>query len=84
MFQCDADVEWKFARTKLWMNYIDEGGTLPVPFNMVPSPKSLRYVHSFLCDLLKSDEEEPITYNFEVRSIHGASGEEKIQILGFN
>lgn len=25
------------------MNYIDEGGTLPVPFNMIPTPKSGRY-----------------------------------------
>jgi len=26
------------------MNYIDEGGTLPVPFNMIPTPKSCRYL----------------------------------------
>jgi len=60
MLQTDCDVEWKFARTGLWMNYIDEGGTLsvslclmvyideggtlPVPFNMIPTPKSCRYL----------------------------------------
>ncbi|XP_075122011.1 short transient receptor potential channel 4 isoform X2 [Leptodactylus fuscus] len=38
-----ADIEWKFARTKLWMSYFEEGGTLPTPFNIVPSPKSLWY-----------------------------------------
>uniref|UniRef100_A0A4W5L8M3 Ion transport domain-containing protein n=1 Tax=Hucho hucho TaxID=62062 RepID=A0A4W5L8M3_9TELE len=37
----DADVEWKFARAKLWFSYFEEGGTLPVPFNLVPSPKSI-------------------------------------------
>ncbi|XP_036440900.1 short transient receptor potential channel 6 [Colossoma macropomum] len=37
----DADVEWKFARAKLWFSYFEEGGTLPVPFNLVPSPKSV-------------------------------------------
>ncbi|XP_033834703.1 short transient receptor potential channel 6a [Periophthalmus magnuspinnatus] len=36
----DADVEWKFARAKLWFSYFEEGRTLPVPFNLVPSPKS--------------------------------------------
>ncbi|CAF0998099.1 unnamed protein product [Adineta ricciae] len=36
-----ADVEWKFARSKLYMEYIKEGGTLPVPFNIVPTPKSI-------------------------------------------
>ncbi|KAF3697657.1 Short transient receptor potential channel 5 [Channa argus] len=48
-----ADIEWKFARTKLWMSYFDEGGTLPPPFNIIPSPKSfwylLRWLHSKLC-----------------------------------
>ncbi|XP_077197624.1 short transient receptor potential channel 6 isoform X2 [Paroedura picta] len=40
----DADVEWKFARAKLWFSYFEEGRTLPVPFNLVPSPKSLLYL----------------------------------------
>nr|XP_051687727.1 short transient receptor potential channel 4 isoform X1 [Oryctolagus cuniculus]XP_051687728.1 short transient receptor potential channel 4 isoform X1 [Oryctolagus cuniculus]XP_051687729.1 short transient receptor potential channel 4 isoform X1 [Oryctolagus cuniculus] len=39
-----ADIEWKFARTKLWMSYFEEGGTLPTPFNVIPSPKSLWYL----------------------------------------
>ncbi|XP_051903295.1 short transient receptor potential channel 6a isoform X1 [Hippocampus zosterae] len=37
----DADVEWKFARAKLWFSYFEEGRTLPVPFNLIPSPKSM-------------------------------------------
>uniref|UniRef100_A0A3Q0TFN9 Transient receptor potential cation channel, subfamily C, member 6b n=1 Tax=Amphilophus citrinellus TaxID=61819 RepID=A0A3Q0TFN9_AMPCI len=44
----DADVEWKFARAKLWFSYFEHGGTLPVPFNLVPSPKS---VASLLLDI---------------------------------
>ncbi|MCI4387979.1 hypothetical protein PGIGA_G00080220 [Pangasianodon gigas] len=40
----DADVEWKFARAKLWLSYFDEGRTLPPPFNLVPSPKSFYYM----------------------------------------
>ncbi|XP_064119296.1 transient-receptor-potential-like protein isoform X2 [Macrobrachium nipponense] len=36
-----ADTEWKFARTKLWMSYFEEGNTLPPPFNIFPTPKSL-------------------------------------------
>ncbi|KAM9321166.1 short transient receptor potential channel 6 [Gastrophryne carolinensis] len=40
----DADVEWKFARAKLWFSYFEEGRTLPVPFNLVPSPKSFLYL----------------------------------------
>ncbi|XP_066507445.1 short transient receptor potential channel 4a [Hoplias malabaricus] len=39
-----ADIEWKFARTKLWMSYFEEGGTLPPPFNIIPSPKSVWYL----------------------------------------
>ena len=54
-----ADVEWKFARSKLYMEYVKEGksiinplpsdlsthlgGTLPVPFNIIPTPKDIHY-----------------------------------------
>ncbi|CAJ0942689.1 unnamed protein product, partial [Mesorhabditis belari] len=38
-----ADVEWKFARSKLWIEYFDDTATLPPPFNMIPSPKSCYY-----------------------------------------
>ena len=38
--QNDADTEWKFARSRLWMSYFDEGGTVPAPFNIIPTPKT--------------------------------------------
>ncbi|KAM6117097.1 short transient receptor potential channel 5 [Pterocles gutturalis] len=57
-----ADIEWKFARTKLWMSYFDEGATLPPPFNIVPSPKSVWYlckwIHNRLCPGSDSDNEQ--------------------------
>ncbi|XP_014094513.2 transient receptor potential protein [Bactrocera oleae] len=37
-----ADVEWKFARSQLWMSYFEDGGTVPPPFNIMPSVKLLR------------------------------------------
>lgn len=36
-----SDVEWKFSRSKLWISYFGPGDTVPSPFNLVPSPKSL-------------------------------------------
>ncbi|XP_059575913.1 short transient receptor potential channel 2-like, partial [Alligator mississippiensis] len=49
----DADVEWKFARSKLYLSYFREGLTLPVPFNVIPTPKSLFYmvrgIFQFIC-----------------------------------
>merc|ERR1719507_1423993 len=38
-----ADTEWKFARSKLWISYFEEGGTVPPPFNIIPTPKSIFY-----------------------------------------
>ncbi|XP_013421841.2 transient receptor potential-gamma protein isoform X1 [Lingula anatina] len=35
------DTEWKFARSKMWMSYFEEGGTLPAPFNIIPTPKTV-------------------------------------------
>ncbi|CAI9738536.1 short transient receptor potential channel 3-like [Octopus vulgaris] len=55
--QGDCDVEWKFARTKLWMNYMDDGSTLPVPFNMIPTPKSFLYAWAFCKELFNPHSE---------------------------
>jgi hypothetical protein len=37
----ESDIEWKFSRSKLYMQYIKEGGSLPVPFNIIPTPKTI-------------------------------------------
>ncbi|XP_059484027.1 transient receptor potential protein-like [Neocloeon triangulifer] len=38
-----SDLEWKFARSKLWISYFDiEQDILPPPFNMCPSPGLFR------------------------------------------
>ncbi|KAF4082069.1 hypothetical protein AMELA_G00147420 [Ameiurus melas] len=54
-----ADIEWKFARTKLWMSYFEEGGTLPPPFNIIPSPKSawylIRWIKKHICKRTRSE-----------------------------
>ncbi|KAJ8297880.1 hypothetical protein KUTeg_024411 [Tegillarca granosa] len=49
-----ADMEWKFARSKLWMGYFDEGSTLPPPFNLLISPKSVYYFFNACRSLLSS------------------------------
>lgn len=30
------------------MSYFEEGGTLPAPFNIIPSPKSVYYLFSWI------------------------------------
>lgn len=30
------DTEWKFARSKLWIHYFDDKGSIPPPFNLIP------------------------------------------------
>ena len=48
-----ADIEWKFARSKLWISYFEEGGTVPPPFNIIPTPKSawytVQWIYGKLC-----------------------------------
>ncbi|CAP33605.2 Protein CBR-TRP-2 [Caenorhabditis briggsae] len=57
-----ADIEWKFARSRLFLGltevpdflifqfseYFDDTATLPPPFNIVPSPKSIYYCLNYL------------------------------------
>uniref|UniRef100_A0A668ATU5 Transient receptor potential cation channel subfamily C member 2b n=1 Tax=Myripristis murdjan TaxID=586833 RepID=A0A668ATU5_9TELE len=64
----DADVEWKFARSKLYLSYFREGLTMPVPFNIIPSPKAIFYIirgifRNFCCccNLNSGPEYPPIT-----------------------
>ncbi|XP_059507208.1 short transient receptor potential channel 1 isoform X6 [Stegostoma tigrinum] len=42
------DKEWKFARAKLWLSYFDDKCTLPPPFNIIPSPKTICYLFTSL------------------------------------
>lgn len=42
--QNHEDKEWKFARAKLWLSYFDDKCTLPPPFNIIPSPKTVCYL----------------------------------------
>uniref|UniRef100_A0A673AVN3 Transient receptor potential cation channel subfamily C member 6 n=1 Tax=Sphaeramia orbicularis TaxID=375764 RepID=A0A673AVN3_9TELE len=78
--QDDADVEWKFARAKLWFSYFENGGTLPVPFNLVPSPKAvaslLSRMKTFLWDVPRHESRE--NSNFE------ATGSSKCGIFIFS
>ncbi|KAM7535485.1 hypothetical protein Aperf_G00000091743 [Anoplocephala perfoliata] len=58
--QNQADVEWKFARSKLWLGYFDEGSTLPPPLNTIVSPKSLwRFVRGLFRLLICSSHSQP-------------------------
>ncbi|XP_045778485.1 transient-receptor-potential-like protein isoform X2 [Maniola jurtina] len=41
MIEQHSDVEWKFARTRLWMSYFEDSATLPPPFNILPTPKNI-------------------------------------------
>ncbi|KAM9734320.1 short transient receptor potential channel 6 [Menidia menidia] len=69
----DADVEWKFARAKLWFSYFEHGGTLPVPFNLVPSPKSvlslLTWIKEFIWNALSGKSSENSNGDVELNNL---------------
>ncbi|KAL5962678.1 Transient receptor potential-gamma protein, partial [Taenia solium] len=39
-----ADTEWKFARSKLWISYFAEGSALAVPFNLLPGRNTFKWL----------------------------------------
>ncbi len=47
------------------MNYIDEGSTLPVPFNVIPTPKSCKYAWRALKELFSSASDGLLEYEME-------------------
>uniref|UniRef100_A0A3B3CYC5 Transient receptor potential cation channel, subfamily C, member 4b n=1 Tax=Oryzias melastigma TaxID=30732 RepID=A0A3B3CYC5_ORYME len=68
-----ADIEWKFARTKLWMSYFEEGGTLPPPFNIIPSPKSVCYLFRWITKHLCRRQTKIIRQTFETLGTRAAN-----------
>ncbi|XP_076470184.1 short transient receptor potential channel 7-like [Babylonia areolata] len=71
----DSDVEWKFARSLLYMEYIGEGSTLPPPLNILGSPKAV--IRAIFCrgccfrhkedaqdgQIMMLEEAKPVTSN---------------------
>ena len=45
-------MEWKYARSQLYMEYIKQGSTLPVPFNIIPTPKSIANIIRATCQFV--------------------------------
>ena len=45
-------MEWKYARSQLYMQYIQEGSTLPVPYNIIPSSKSIMRLLAAVCGII--------------------------------
>ena len=41
--QINADIEWKYSRSKLYMEFINNNGSLFVPFNLIPCPVSIYF-----------------------------------------
>lgn len=59
-----SDIEWKFARTRLWMSYFDTGSTVPAPFNIIPSIKSIARKFRRTKDKRKTYNERNLTINY--------------------
>ncbi|XP_069113153.1 short transient receptor potential channel 7-like isoform X2 [Argopecten irradians] len=61
IIQGEADTEWKFARSKLYMEYIKDDATLPIPFNIVPTPKFFYNTASYCWRTFakKDEQDEP-------------------------
>ncbi|XP_035827592.1 short transient receptor potential channel 6-like [Aplysia californica] len=56
----EADVEWKFARSALYMDYISKGRVLPVPMNMLEIPHELiKVVFRWLLQFKHKTEDFP-------------------------
>ncbi|XP_030833099.1 short transient receptor potential channel 3-like [Strongylocentrotus purpuratus] len=47
--ELNADREWKFFRTQLWMSFISDEILLPPPFNILPSIDKLRKILQACC-----------------------------------
>ena len=49
-------MEWKFARSLLYMEYIGEGATLPPPLNIIGAPKAI--IRAVFCCSCRDDDDD--------------------------
>ncbi|KAJ7377795.1 hypothetical protein OS493_026362 [Desmophyllum pertusum] len=54
----DSDIQWKFSRTGMWMQFVDKGSVVPPPFNLLPSRKYFVEFCQRCCDWIKSKKRE--------------------------
>ncbi|XP_078603414.1 transient-receptor-potential-like protein [Branchiostoma floridae x Branchiostoma japonicum] len=66
-----ADMEWKYARTKLWLSYFDNGTTLPPPYNVIVTPKSIYY---FLKYVYRAVRQRMPVWREKARMLRGRRG----------
>ncbi|XP_072049791.1 short transient receptor potential channel 4-like isoform X2 [Amphiura filiformis] len=38
----NSDTEWKFARAKMWTGFLQSGGAVPPPFNVIPCQRTVK------------------------------------------
>ncbi|XP_038065339.1 short transient receptor potential channel 4-like [Patiria miniata] len=42
----NSDTEWKFARARMWVHFLHVGGTVPPPFNVIPTRTAITQLFS--------------------------------------
>ncbi|KAM7542787.1 hypothetical protein Aperf_G00000009328 [Anoplocephala perfoliata] len=61
-----ADTEWKFARSKLWISYFaEECPTLAVPFNLIPGRTAFQWLLEWCRSSLRKSEDEKEDFEWE-------------------
>ena len=73
-------MEWKFARARLWIDYFEDGRTLPAPFNMLPSPVYLVKFIKWCKKKLTGVRDEPPLQMSYIYNVSSASSK-KIQLI---
>ncbi|CAL1277746.1 unnamed protein product [Larinioides sclopetarius] len=61
----NADVEFKFHRTKQWMHFFDESTLVPSPFNLIPSVSFFRNLATFCSAMTKKSPEEEAKFSWQ-------------------
>lgn len=61
--QQNADTEWKFARTRVWLSFFEASpGTLPPPFNLIPSIKTIKKLLQWFGSVITCDSKASCSF----------------------
>ena len=64
-----SDNQWKFSRSKLYIEFIKEGSVLPIPLNIIPTPALIIDSMKQRCFLKKPQNQNKAGPSYRIEEI---------------
>ena len=68
--QENADMEWRFARSTIWMGFFERRNLLPNPFTIIPTVRDIMDLLEWLAVKIRRPKDKKAMFSRSVKFIH--------------